>query len=175
MDIKGIISIAGKPGLHKVVSQTKNGLIAESLVDNKRFPVYSNQQISALEDISIYTYEEDILLSEVFEKIYALEDGKETINHKASASELSAHLEKALPNFDKERVYASDVKKIMQWYNLLHKNDLLKVEVKEEAPKKEEKAAKKPASEKKAPAKKAPAKKKETTDKTKTTASKKKK
>lgn len=171
MDIKGIISIAGKPGLHKVISQTKNGLIAESLIDNKRFPVYSNQQISALEDISIYTYEEDILLSEVFEKIYALEEGKETINHKSSASELSAHLEKALPNFDKERVYASDVKKIMQWYNLLHKNDLLKVEIKEETPAKETK----PAAAKKASTKKAPAKKNENPDEGKTTKAKKKK
>lgn len=175
MDIKGIISIAGKPGLHKVISQTKNGLIAESLIDNKRFPVYSNQQISALEDISIYTYEEDVLLSEVFQKIYEMEDGKETINHKSSANDLSAHLEKALPHFDKERVYASDIKKIMQWYNLLHKNDLLKVEVKEETPVSANKEVEKPAAKKKASTKKATATKKATSDKEKTTATKKKK
>jgi hypothetical protein len=136
MDIKGIISISGKPGLHKVISQTKNGLIAESLLDNKRFPVYSNQQISALEDISIYTYEDDILLSEVFGKLYEIEGGKESINHKSSAAELSAKVEEALPNYDKERVYSSDIKKIIQWYNLLVKNNLLKPESKEE-PKKE--------------------------------------
>lgn len=177
MDIKGIISIAGKPGLHKVISQTKNGLIAESLIDNKRFPVYSNQQISALEDISIYTYEDDVLLSEVFLKIYEMEDGKETINHKSSANDLSAHLEKALPNFDKERVYASDIKKIMQWYNLLHKNNLLKVEVNEETPSSEDedKEVEKPAAKKKATTKKATATKKATSDKEKTTATKKKK
>lgn len=172
MDIKGIISISGKPGLHKVISQTKNGLIAESLIDNKRFPVYSNQQISALEDISIYTYEDDILLSEVFGKLYEIEGGKESINHKSSAAELSAKVEEALPNYDKERVYSSDVKKIVQWYNLLIKNDLLKPAVKEEASKEEKKAektkkaatddtktaAKKPATKKAAPKKKAPKK-----------------
>tara|TARA_R110002049_G_scaffold177901_2_gene345121 strand:+ start:874 stop:1401 length:528 start_codon:yes stop_codon:yes gene_type:complete len=161
MDIKGIISISGKPGLHKVISQTKNGLIAESLIDNKRFPVYSNQQISALEDISIYTYEDDILLSEVFGKLYEIEGGKESINHKSSAAELSAKVEEALPNYDKERVYASDVKKIVQWYNLLIKNNLLKPEVKEEE-KKEKKApkAKTEDTPKKKPATKKPAAKK---------------
>lgn len=158
MEIKGIISISGKPGLHKVISQTKNGLIAESLIDNKRFPVYSNQQISALEDISIYTYEDDVLLSEVFGKLYEIEGGKASINHKSSAAELSAKVEEALPNYDKERVYASDIKKIVQWYNLLIKNDLLQPtkqveEVKEEKkaarPKAEKTTAKKPATKKK--------------------------
>ncbi len=157
MEIKGIISISGKPGLHKVISQTKNGLIAESLIDNKRFPVYSNQQISALEDISIYTYEDDVLLSEVFGKLYEIEGGKASINHKSSAAELSAKVEEALPNYDKERVYASDIKKIVQWYNLLIKNDLLhpakQDEVKEEKkaakPKAEKTTAKKPTSKKK--------------------------
>lgn len=168
MDIKGIISIAGKPGLHKVISQTKNGLIAESLIDNKRFPVYSNQQISALEDISIYTYEDDVLLSEVFSKLFEIEKGKESINHKSSAAELSTKVEEALPNYDKERVYASDVKKIIQWYNLLIKNDLLKPESKEEAPKEtklkkasseeKKKTEKKPAAKKAAPKKKTPKK-----------------
>lgn len=128
MNIKGIISISGKPGLHKVVSQTKNGLIAESLIDSKRFPVYSTQQISALEDISIYTTDEDILLSEVFESLKKVENGKPTLSHKSSANELAAKLEEALPNYDKERVYASDIKKLIQWYNILAEQGLLDAE-----------------------------------------------
>lgn len=139
MDIKGIISISGKPGLHKVVSQTKNGLIAESLVDQKRFPVYSNQQISALEDISLYTYEEDVLLSVVFENLFKIEDKKATISHKSSSKELTAKFAEALPNYDQERVYISDIKKVIQWYNLLVDKGLITLEEKKEE-KKEEKA-----------------------------------
>ncbi len=165
MDIKGIISISGKPGLHKVISQTKNGLIAESLIDNKRFPVYSNQQISALEDISIYTYEDDTLLSEVFGKLYEIEGGKESINHKSSAAELSAKVEEALPNYDKERVYSSDIKKIIQWYNLLVKNNLLKPEAKEEPKKKAKKEVTEEPSSEAINADKKPAKKKATSKK----------
>ncbi len=142
MNIKGIISISGKPGLHKVVSQTKNGLIAESLIDNKRFPVYSTQQISALEDISIYTNDEDILLSEVFESLKKIENGKATISHKASATELSAKLEEALPNYDKERVYASDIKKLIQWYNVLVETGLLDAAAEDEEAKEDTKASK---------------------------------
>lgn len=143
MNLSGIISISGKSGLSKVVSQLKNGLIAESLVDSKRFPVHGTEKISSIEDISIYTYEEDILLSEVFEKIFDKENGKKAIDHKSSNDELKKYFEEVLPNYDKERVYISDIKKVIQWYNLLIEKNLLKKEDKTEKESTEEKDEKK--------------------------------
>lgn len=140
MKLSGIISIAGKPGLSKIISQSKNGIIVESLIDSKRFPVQGNQRVSSLDDISIYTYEEDVLLGEVFEKIYTKESGKEAISHKSDTKEIKAYIKEVLPNYDEERVYNSDLKKIVQWYNLLLSKDLLIIE-KEEA--KDEPKAKK--------------------------------
>ncbi|MEX1191251.1 MAG: DUF5606 domain-containing protein [Brumimicrobium sp.] len=165
MDLSGIISISGKPGLFKVVAQAKNNIIVESLIDGKRSPAYSTDRISALEDISIYTYEEDVPLGEVFTSIYEKESGKPTISHKESQNKLTDYLAEILPKYDKDRVYASDIKKLFQWYNILHKADALKVE--EEEKKEEKKApakkeAKKDSEEKetkKAPAKKAADKK----------------
>lgn len=138
MDLTGIISISGKPGLYKVVARGKNNIIVESLIDGKKIPAYSTDRISALEDISIYTYEEDLPLVDVFEKIYDKEGGKATISHKESANKLLAYMEEVLPDYDKERVYPSDIKKLFQWYNLTQKAGLLK----KEAPEEEEKAEK---------------------------------
>ncbi|KAA3651571.1 MAG: hypothetical protein DWP98_02850 [Bacteroidetes bacterium] len=139
MKLTGIISIAGKPGLSKIVTQSKNGIIVESLIDGKRFPVQGSQRVSSLDDISIYTYEEDVLLGEVFEKIYKKEAGKEAISHKTSEAELKAYIKEILPNYDAERVYNSDLKKIVQWYNLLLGKDLLKIEEEEKEEKGEDK------------------------------------
>ncbi len=163
MDLSGIISISGKPGLFKVVAQAKNNIIVESLVDGKRVPAYSTDRISALEDISIYTYEEDKPLAEVYQAIYEKEKGGAVLSHKESLNKLTKYLLEVLPNYDEGRVYSSDIKKLFQWYNILHKADALKVEEKEEekkAPAK--KTAKKDSEEKetkKAPAKKASDKK----------------
>jgi len=132
MVLSGIISISGRPGLYKVVAQGKNNIIVESLEDKKRFPTYSTDRISALEDISIYTYGEDQALHEIFDSIFKKEDGKTCISHKESESNLAEYLESVLPEYDKERVYSSDVKKIFMWYNLLHKAGELKQEEKEE-------------------------------------------
>ncbi|MCB9361128.1 MAG: DUF5606 domain-containing protein [Flavobacteriales bacterium] len=151
MNLKSIISITGKPGLYSVVSQTKNGLIVESVGEGKRLPVYASDKVSALEDISIYTMKEDMPLSEVYTKVFESTKGKEAIDHKSKPEELRAYLGKII-DFDQERVYNSDLKKLFQWFNLLVKADLLKPEEKEEK-KAEKKAAKK------APAKKAAAKK----------------
>jgi hypothetical protein len=151
MNLKSIISITGKPGLYSVVSQTKNGLIVESVGEGKRSPVYASDKVSALEDISIYTMKEDMPLSEVYTKVFESTKGKEAIDHKAKPEELRAFLGKII-DFDEERVYNSDLKKLFQWFNLLVKADLLKPEVKEE-----KKAAKEEG--KKAPAKKAAVKK----------------
>src|SRR5690554_5675083 len=141
MDLSGIISISGKPGLFKVVAQSKNNIIVESLIDNKRIPAYSTDRISALEDISIYTYEEDVPLKEVYTSLATKENCGEGPSHKESLNKLSAYLEEILPDYDQDRVYPSDIKKLFQWYNILQKAGLIKLEEekKEEEPKEEAK------------------------------------
>ncbi len=119
MTIDKIVAISGKPGLFEIISQTKGGIIVRSLVDNKRFPVNAVQNVSVLNDIAIYTYEEEVPLREVFKSISEKEGGKETINHKESNDTLLTFMGEVLPNFDDERVYASNVKKVVQWYNIL--------------------------------------------------------
>jgi hypothetical protein len=157
MTLKGIIAISGRQGLFNVIAQGKNNIIVESLTDKKRFPAYATDRLSALEDISIYTYEDDKPLVEIFEAIFDKEGGKKCISHKESANKLSEYLVEVVPNYDQERVYTSDIKKIFQWYNQLIESGLLKKEeVKENAPtansaeESEEKkpAAKKPAAKK---------------------------
>lgn len=181
MDLSGIISISGRPGLFKVVAQGKNSIIVDSLTEKKRFPAYATDRISALDDISIYTVEGDKPLRDIFADIYAKQDKGLAPSHKEDISTLQAFLIDILPNYDEERVYPSDIKKLFQWYNILHASDNLKPveeekpakkEKTEKAAKKEDSAEKKPAAkkttakkasptaEKKAPAaKKAPAKK----------------
>lgn len=141
MELSRIISIAGKPGLSKIVSQSRTGIIVESLVDGKRFPVMGTERISALEDISIYTYEEDVLLSEVFQKMSSHFNGGKATSHKESANKLKESFQEVLPNFDEERVYNSDIKKVFQWYNLLLEKGLLETKVSEENEKADKKKA----------------------------------
>lgn len=149
MNLTGIISISGKPGLYKVVAQAKNSVIVESLEDNKRVPAYATDRISALEDISIYTYGEDKPLKEIYTDIFNKENGGATLSHKDDIKKLTAYLTEILPDYDQERVYSSDIKKLFQWYNLLHKSGNLKLEeevaeeVTEETEKTAEKAEKK--------------------------------
>jgi hypothetical protein len=131
MDLTGIIAISGRPGLYKVIAQGKNNIIVESLIDNKRFPAYASDRISALDDISIYTYDDDAPLRELLSAVYKKEDGKECPSHKESLTVLQNYLLEILPNYDQERVYPSDVKKMFQWYNLLHKSGNLKLVEKE--------------------------------------------
>ncbi len=126
MDLKGILALSGKPGLYKMLSQSKNSIIVEGLEDKKRFPVYGAHQISALEEISIYTSTDDIPLAEVLHKIYNLNEGKPAISHKSSKMDLEKFFTEVLPDYDNERVYVSDIKKVTQWYNILLSNDLLK-------------------------------------------------
>ncbi len=157
MKLTGIIAISGRPGLFKVVAQGKNNVIVESLIDQKRFPAYATDKISALEDISIYTYDEDASLQTILAAIYEKQEGKEGLSHKDNLSTLEAYLLGVLPNYDKERVYPSDIKKIFQWYNLLLKTGALTPEVSEVS--NEPVSEEKPKVEvKKTAAKKAPAK-----------------
>jgi hypothetical protein len=126
MKLKDILSISGKGGLFKFVSQARNGIIVESFADGKRMAVHSSAKVSALEDIAIFTDKEEVPLGDVFTKIYEKEGGKPTISHKASPEELKALLESILPDYDRSRVYVSDMKKLVMWYNLLLELDLLK-------------------------------------------------
>ena len=125
MNLEGIISVSGKPGLFKVVSKRKNGLIVESIPEKKKLNVFALDKVSALEDISIYTYEEDIPLKEVYSKLFELEGGKESIDHRESGDNLREKMVQILPDFDQDRVYSSDLKKLFQWYNTLISADLL--------------------------------------------------
>ena len=127
MDLKDIISISGKSGLFSVVGKSKNNVIVESITDKKRFPIFNSNKISALSDISIYTYDEEILLSEIYRKIFESNDGKKTILHSEDISKLRKKLEEFVPNYDQEQVYNSDIKKLFQWYNILHDTKNLKL------------------------------------------------
>lgn len=132
MDLQGIISISGRPGLFKIVTQGKSNVIVESLIDKKRFPAFASEKISSIEDISIFTSEEDVKLTEVFASLLTQNEGKESISHKVEESVLRSTFTSVLPNYDIDRVYLSDIRKVFQWYNLLLKEGLLKLEVVEE-------------------------------------------
>ena len=119
--LKTILSISGKPGLYKLVSRGKNMLIVESLVDKKRFPAYGNEKIISLGDIAMYTDAEDVPLNKILEAMKQKENGTAVTldTKKASSDELYTYLETVLPNYDRDRVHASDIKKLISWYNLL--------------------------------------------------------
>lgn len=123
--LKGIITISGQPGLYKVISENKNNVIVESIDTGKRFPAFSSSKMSSLEDISIYTMQDDVPLNDVLKKIFDKEDGKGTLSHKSSANELKEYFGQVLPDYDHEQVYVSDIKKILRWYNLLSEKNLL--------------------------------------------------
>ena len=131
MELSGIISIAGMSGLFKVIAQTKNGLIVESLIDKKRVQAFATHKISALEDVSIYSTGDDVPLKDVFQKIYDKEKGGPCIDHKQPDAELKKYFKAAFPEYDEERVYVSDIKKVLNWYNSLQKDGLF--DKKEEA------------------------------------------
>jgi hypothetical protein len=119
MDLKGIIAISGKPGLFKVAAQGRNNIIVESLDNGKKFPAFASDKISALEDICIYTYEEDVPLIDVYTKLADKEGYKASLSHKEKPDTLREHLATYLPDYDEDRVYDQDVKKLYQWYNIL--------------------------------------------------------
>ena len=126
MALDKVLSISGKPGLYKLVTQTRSGFLAESLLDNKRVSVGIQQNVSILSEIAIYTLSEELPLKEVFKKISEKENGAETsIAPKSSKDQLEEYFFNVLPDYDEDRVYASDIKKVLSWYNLLLKNNLL--------------------------------------------------
>jgi hypothetical protein len=152
MNLESVISVTGKPGLYKVISQIKNGLIVESLLEKKRMPIHATDKVSALSDISIYTLDGDMPLADIYEVIYKKTAGKSAVSHKEKPEALKAYMKEVLPDYDEDRVYVSDLKKLFQWFNLLAENGLL-------VPSKDEDKDAKTAAPKKAAAKKAAPKK----------------
>lgn len=133
MELDKVMSISGKPGLYELKAQTRGGFVAESMLDGKKISVNMRHNVSLLSEIAIYTYTEEIPLREVFQKIKEKENGGEAISHKESKNKLEDYFSEVLPDYDDERVYVSDIKKIIQWYNLLLSkgfNDFSKAEEK---------------------------------------------
>ena len=132
--LKTILSIAGKPGLYNLISQGKNMLIVETIdATKKRIPVYASEKVISLGDIAMYTDAEEVALSEVLESVKNKENGAvASINYKkASNAELFDYFSEVLPNFDRDRVHASDIKKLLTWYNLLIENGITEFAAKE--------------------------------------------
>ena len=126
MSLEKIIAIAGKPGLFKLITQTRAGFVAESLIDNKRLSVNVQQNVSVLSEIAIYTLTEEVPLKKVFLKIKEKENGQQTsVSAKDSKDALEEFFFNILPDYDEDRVYVSDIKKVIQWYNLLQTHNLL--------------------------------------------------
>ena len=126
MSLDKVLSIAGKPGLYKLIAQTRGGFVAESLIDKKRLSVSVQQNVSVLSEIAIYTLTEEVPLKDVFEKIKKKENGEKTsVKPKDSKDKLEEYFFDVLPDYDEDRVYASDIKKVVQWYNLLQEHNML--------------------------------------------------
>lgn len=119
MELKEILAISGQPGLYKYVAQSTRGVIVESLLDGRRMNAAANAKVSSLTEISMFTEGEDIPLAEVFTRIYAHTEGKEAISPKEAPEKLKAAFAEVLPEYDRERVHVSDIKKCFAWYNTL--------------------------------------------------------
>ena len=121
MQLEKIISISGKPGLYKLISQLKSGFIVEDVLTKKKASISNSSQVSLLDNIAMFTFDKEVPLFEVFENVAKNNDFKETISHKSTDAELRAFMLQSLPDYDTERVYVSDIKKLAQWYNILNK------------------------------------------------------
>lgn len=119
MSLDKVLAISGKPGLYELKAQTRGGFVAEALADGKKLSVSVRHNVSMLSEIAMYTYTEEVPLREVFQKIAEKEDGKEAISHKESKAKLEEYFKEILPEYDEDRVYVSDIKKVFQWYNIL--------------------------------------------------------
>lgn len=140
--LKGILAISGQQGLFKLIAEAKNNIIVESLETGKRMPAYSTAKVSTLEDIAIYTHSGDVPLKDVFKIIFDSENGGEALSPKSPDEKLKSYFKKVLPDYDADRVYISDIKKVLLWYNTLLKKDMLvfaEEEAKEEKPEEESK------------------------------------
>lgn len=140
MSIEKILSISGKPGLFKLLTQTRTGFVVESLIDGKKLTLGLRSNISLLSEIAIYTLTEEVPLIEIFKKIQDKENGgKSSVGHKESKDKLEEYFFDILPDYDEDRVYASDIKKILRWYNQLHEKGFNDFEPEEKEDEKKEK------------------------------------
>lgn len=125
MDLKKIMTISGQPDLFELISNTTKGIIVESIVTKKRMQAFAQQRVNSLGDIAVYTQEDEIPLQEVFLKIYKKENGGQCLSHKSSAAEIKAYFEDFFPEYDRDRVQFSAMKRIIKWYNLLQEHNLI--------------------------------------------------
>jgi hypothetical protein len=137
MNLEKILAISGKPGLYALKLQTRSGFVAESLLDGKKITVGLRSNVSLLSEISMYTHSEEKPLAEVMRNIAIKEDNGAALSHKDDNAKLLAYFEEILPDYDKDRVYPSDIKKVLNWYNILQAKGLTS----KEAPVKTEKTA----------------------------------
>jgi hypothetical protein len=128
MSIKKILAVSGKPGLYELKIQTRTGFVAESLLDGKKITVGMRANVSLLSEIAVYTYSEEVRLAEVLKAIAAKENDGLAMSHKEDDAKLKAYFREVLPEFDEDRVYTSDIKKILNWYNLLQPKGFVTLE-----------------------------------------------
>jgi hypothetical protein len=140
MSLEKILAISGKPGLYELKVQTRSGFLAESLADGKKLNVGLQNNVSLLSEISVYTYEGEKPLGEILKAIATKEDNKEAISHKEDKEKLEAYFGEVVPDYDTDRVYASDIKKIINWYNMLISKGLISkdMEIKQRGQQQEE-------------------------------------
>ncbi|MGA1977823.1 MAG: DUF5606 domain-containing protein [Bacteroidales bacterium] len=166
MVLKEILSISGEPGLFKFIAQGKNAIIVEHLETKKRSSAFSSAKVSSLDEISVFTEKEDLPLSKVFDVIFEKSNGGQPPDYKSDPEKLKEWFAQILPEYDRNRVYVSDIKKIVHWYNILQRlNMLVKEEPVKEEPTKDDAAAEPQVKEEKEPAKEPAEKKKATAEK----------
>ena len=125
MELKDILAISGMSGLYRFISQGRNGVIIEGLTDKKRMNASASARVSELEDIAIYTDDKELPLKEVFRRIYTKENGGQAIDPKLSNDQLKKYFIEIVPDYDREKVYTSDIKKVLTWYNLLLSENMI--------------------------------------------------
>lgn len=128
MDFSKIIVVSGKSGAFKVIAQSRSGFIVESLIDGKKMPVAASNRITSIEDIVVFTETDEIKLKEILKRMKEITGGEQAIDHKSQDKDIAAFFESVLPDYDREKVYISDMKKMIFWYNLLQKNSMLEFE-----------------------------------------------
>jgi hypothetical protein len=138
MVLKDILAISGEGGLFRFIAQGKNSIIVEHLETGKRLAAHGTAKVSALDDISIFTDGEDMQLSAVYDRIWEKENGEAAVDHKVSGDQLKEYFAGIVPEYDRDRVYVSDIKKLISWYNILHKLNLLTQEEEPETTTEEE-------------------------------------
>lgn len=138
MELKEILAISGQPGLYKFVAQSTRGVIVESLTDGKRMNAAASAKVSSLTEISMFTEGDDVPLAEVLTNIYKHTGGKQAVSHKEDAAKLQTAFAEVLPDYDRDRVHVSDIKKCFAWYNTLVAAGFTKFELPKEAEEAEE-------------------------------------